>query len=270
MSLLKYYARKLSAYYGSATLKLPWKVAFVLKGFPVKIRWQQLIISSTPPMSHSWCVSPLHPPFHYVLPSEELAAGSPRNVASLSLPVHSATLQEPPLLCSPTEVVPHLPAPSGSTAVRGRCRPCASPGQAWLPHGSEAPVHLVLKLWNVGWERHSMCLSNMWSLRVHAHNLLHYSLSIMGVVATGDGCSEWVDTGGVREMDMGDISFGFSSCEWSGSAGSIGDGQVDRVVVLTKGKQAPCYSVSIAGAISSLSHILIDVTCCLRQLTCSS
>ena len=43
--------------------------------------------------------------------------------------------------------------------------------------------------------------------------VVYFSLSIMRFLATGVGCSEWVDTGGVREMDMASISFGFSLCE---------------------------------------------------------
>ena len=98
-------------------------------------------------MSHSLCLSQYHLPCHCVLPSEGLAAGSSRNEVPWGSPVPSATSQEPPLPCPPAESVPHLPAPAGSAAVQGRCRPCASPGLAWLPHGSEAPVLLGVKLW---------------------------------------------------------------------------------------------------------------------------
>ena len=73
-------------------------------------------------------------------------AGSFRSEVPLCLPVPSATLQEPPWSCPPAESVPRLPDPAGSAAVRGRCRPCASPDQAWLPHCSKAVFLLgVLK-----------------------------------------------------------------------------------------------------------------------------
>ena len=104
------------------------------------------VIALTTSMSHSLCLSPLHLPCHYALPSEGPAAGCSRNEVPMSLPVLSATSQEPPLPCPPAESVSHLPAPAGSTAVRGRCRPCASHGLVCLPHGSEAPVPLGRKL----------------------------------------------------------------------------------------------------------------------------
>ena len=82
-----------------------------------------------------------------LLAREEPAVECSRNEVPASLPVPAATSQEPPLPFPPAgEYVPRPPVATGSAAVRGRCRPCASPGLAWLPRGSEALAHLDVKL----------------------------------------------------------------------------------------------------------------------------
>ena len=118
-------------------------------------------------MSHSWCPSSHHLLCHFSLPSEGRLLESPRNEVPLSLPVPAATSQEPPLPFLPAvEHVPHPPAPAGSAAVQGRCRPCASPDQAWLPHGSEAPALLEVNLWSQWMDRNNGYMKDIHTLYI--------------------------------------------------------------------------------------------------------
>ena len=65
-------------------------------------------------MFHSLCLSPLHLPSHFVLPSEGLAAGSPRIEVPWGLPVPSATSPSPS-----KDTMQDMPSYTSSCSVSG-------------------------------------------------------------------------------------------------------------------------------------------------------